>query len=203
MNTDTLRRIWRIMPDDAARIGTVAVAMPLLFMAYQLAWTHTGARVVFSLSVGMLGVLVGALIQDRRDVLGYLIGSCSIGATIAAVGSLAALTDPTWTWRTVMAGSQGCVVLGWLILWRLQDRWLARALARWGFIASAAGYALYIVANFGLPDPLLGDQLQWGFTEPRGIVARVIGYPWEPIIAMLLWLAVVLSLRRFLLRHGP
>lgn len=199
----TARQIWRATPDDAARIAVVSALMPILFMLYQVAWSQVSARILFSLSVGLLGLLVGHLIQERRDVLGYFIGSCAIGATIAALGSLAAVNDPTWTWRTVMAGSQANMVLGWCILWRVRRKWLSRSLAFWSFAVSFIGLVLYLVSNFGLPDPALSNPMTWGFVEPRGIIARTIRLPLEPVLAICLWLAIALKLRRYLLWHGP
>jgi hypothetical protein len=201
--TATLRRVWKVTPDDAARVALVSALMPVAFMLYHIAWTQMQARIVFTVSVGILGLLVGYLIQERRDVLGYFIGSCSIGATIAALGSLVALSEPTWTWRTVMAASQANMVLGWFILWRVRQRWISRGIAFWSFGVSLVGLVFYLLANFGLPDPALSNPLTWGFSEPRGIIARTMRLPLEPVLAVLLWLAIALKLRKYLLRHGP
>lgn len=199
-----LRRIWDLTPTDVAKILIVAAAMPVFFMAYQVAGTLTEARVVFTVSVGILGIGVGYLIEDdKRPILGYLIGSISIAGFIAALISLGALADPTWIWRTVMAGVQANIVVAWFVLWRMKERWLARTVAFWAAAIAAAGFVLYLLANFGLPDPITLNPLNWALTEPRGIIARTLDYPLEPMLALILWTVLILKLRRYLLRHGP
>lgn len=199
----TIKNAWQQTPDDAARIFVVAIAMPMFFWLYQLAPTQMSARAIFSISVGALGVMVGWLVQEKRDLWGYAVGSCAIGSTIAALGSLIVLDDPTWTWRTVTGGTQGTVVLGWLLLWQCRRRWLSRAIAFWAFLVSAAGFALYVLVNFGLPDPALSDPRSWGWTQPKGIARRVLDLPLDMVLGIGLWAALWLTLRRFLLRHGP
>ncbi|MGE0853303.1 MAG: hypothetical protein AB7O44_27450 [Hyphomicrobiaceae bacterium] len=199
---DTLKRAYHDTPDDAARIAIVAGIMPILFWLYLLGPTQLAARVTFTVSVGFLGLLVGLLVQERRDLLGYAVGSCAIGATIAALGSLFALDDPTMTWRVVMAGSQGVVVLGWFLLWRARKKWLSRTLALSAFIVAAAGYAFYLLGNFGLPDPAIAAPWTWGWTEPKGVLRRVLDLPIEPLLGMCLWAALLVNLRRFLRSNG-
>lgn len=199
---DTLKRAYHDTPDDAARIAMVAGIMPILFWLYLLGPTQLSARIIFSLSVGALGLLVGWLVQERRDLLGYAIGSSAIGTTVASIGSLFALDDPTMTWRVVMAGSQAVVVLGWFCLWRVRKKWLGRTLALSAFIVAAVGYVFYLLGNFGLPDPALAAPWEWGVTEPKGILRRVMNLPIEPLLGMCLWAALLIHLRRFLRANG-
>lgn len=207
----TLRTAWKATPDDAARLLLAALAMPLIYMLpYHLMPTQTLARVAFNVCVGALGLYVGLAIQTRRnsngcpiDNAGYIVGACSLASMAAAMGALVVLDEPTMTWRTVTAGSQGAVALGWLVLWRISDRWLSRSFSRWSFLAAAAGFALYVLANFGLPDPVMGAPWTWGWTQPKGIVARTLALPLEPMLGIALVTMIVLAWRRYVLRHGP
>ena len=87
----TLKHIWHETPNDAARIIIVMALMPILFWLYQLGWDQQSARALFSGSLGILGWLVGALIEERKRLLGFAVSTCAIASAVAAIGALIVL----------------------------------------------------------------------------------------------------------------
>lgn len=198
-----IRTAWQLTPDDAARIALVAICMPLFFWVYHLAPGQMSARATFSISIGLLGVLVGWLIEERRKLRGFTITVMSMVTAFAACLVLVKMPDPTWAWRTFTGATQATVVIGWLMLWRCRRKWLSRSLAGWAAFASAAGFVLYVASNFFASDPLmaLGASSTWGLDAARSIVARVTSWPIEPILFLAFEVAVILTLRKWTLRE--
>lgn len=199
-----LQDAWHDTPDDAARILFVAVMTPIAFSLYQVVGLFggglTAARLVFSLSLGLLGFLVGCLIHEKRREWGLFIIAVSIATAISACTVALIAPDAALGWRALMAGVQGTIAVGWGLLWTCRRRWLSHALARWTFFVSAAGWALYMVANFGLPDPLLGSTAQWGVSAARSVVMRVLEQPVDVALGVVLWALLGWTWCRWIMR---
>lgn len=221
----TLLWPWTSIPGDARCVFAAAIAMPLIIHLYHGApWVagHLGiedvqavARAIFSLSFAAGCILVGGLVSrggpgmaalsdrahDWQAFIGHAIAAAGLTAGLMAVVALQAPmlagADEAMTWRLLTGMAQGIMVAGWLVLWRVRHSWLSHAAAGIAALASAAGFGLYIVANFLISDPLTASW-GWGVIHPQSIVARVTGLPWlEPAIGAALWIALGLLLRRW------
>ena len=213
---------WRSIPPDARWTIIVAALMPIVIHLYHAAplvagWLGTQdvrlvARAMFSLSFGFGAIVIGHLIErgggKTRDNLRIFVGHAITAAgMVTAAFAVLALRAPlmlpdnqVMTWRLLTGMSQAILVLGWLVLWRVRRRWLSHQAAGVAALTSAAGLALYCVANFLVVDPLT-TAWGWGVIHPRSLVARITGIPWiEPMIAAVLWIGLGLLLRRWWLK---
>lgn len=202
-----MQKAWEDTPDDAARILFVAVLMPVAFSLYQVTGLLGGgltvARIVFAASLGILGFGVGCLIHERRREWGMFILAVSIATAIAAITVAIVAPDAVFGWRSLIAGLQASITAGWGVLWVCRRRWLSRTLARWSFLISAAGFALYLITNFGVRDPMLSDPLSWGISAARSVAMRVIGQPVDVALGLVLWALLGWTWCKWHLRDRP
>jgi hypothetical protein len=90
-------------------------------------------------------------------------------------------------------------VAGWAAVWWSRLRWLSREVAQWAFLAALAGFGLYITSNFA--EVSVVAPAAWGVAEARGLVLRTLGLPLEMVIFVALEGLIMLTLRRWCLRH--